>query len=209
MSARPARPHRISQLWLDFTSAAAGAISSDRGPSALEPAPGDSAEELQEKCREWLTQLGLSGVTKLVRVHWNRRLHSTAGFARYPSWRIELNPLLKNFEGQVERTLKHELAHLVAYHRAGRKRIKPHGPEWRQACAELGIAGEKAQHHLDLPRRNVARKLLYVCPSCDTEVRRMRKFRQPAACLECCRKYNRGQYDERFRLKLVKEPSST
>lgn len=211
MSARQAGPNRITQLWLDFTSAIRRpetAVSSATVPASptvhavRDPAPLDSAAQLEAQCRDWLSQIGLSGASKLVRVHWNRRLHSTAGFARYPSWQIELNPRLKEFEGQVERTLKHELAHLIAYHRAGRRRIKPHGPEWRQACADLGIADEKAHHHLPLPRRQVAKNLVYTCAHCGTEVHRMRKFRRPSACLACCRTHNGGRYDERFRLKL-------
>ena len=37
---------------------------------------------------------------------------------------IEMNPKLKEFEPEeLWRTLKHELAHLVAYERSGRRRI--------------------------------------------------------------------------------------
>jgi len=116
---------------------------------------------------------------------------------------VELNPLLRDFEGQVERTLKHELAHLIAYHRSGRRRIEPHGREWRQACADLGIAGEKAHHRLPLPRNEVVRKLVYACPACQTTVQRVRKFRRPTACLHCCNKHASGQYDGRFKLALL------
>jgi SprT protein len=159
--------------------------------------------ELEEQTRAMLLALDLPGGAKLVTVTWNARLRSTAGYARYPGWAIELNPKLREFEGQVERTLKHELAHLIAYHRSGRKRIEPHGREWRQACADLGIAGEKAQHRLPLPRNEVERKLTYACPACQTTVQRVRKFRRPTACLHCCRKHAGGQYDGRFRLTLV------
>ena len=58
---------------------------------------------------------------------------------------MELNPRLKQLPvpqraSEIRRTLRHELAHLVAYVRAGRRRIKPHGEEWKQACKDLGIA---------------------------------------------------------------------
>ncbi len=168
-----------------------------------EPIPDGRDAELEEQTRAMLLALDLPGGAKLVTVAWNARLRSTAGYARYPGWAIELNPKLREFEGQVERTLKHELAHLIAYHRSGRKRIEPHGREWRQACADLGIAGEKAQHRLPLPRNEVERKLTYACPACHTTVQRVRKFRRPTACLHCCRKHAGGQYDGRFRLTLV------
>lgn len=171
--------------------------------SASEAVPDGRDAELEEQTRAMLLALDMPGGAKLVTVAWNARLRSTAGYARYPGWAIELNPLLREFEGQVERTLKHELAHLIAYHRSGRKRIEPHGREWRQACADLGIPGEKAQHRLPLPRNEVERKLTYACPVCHTTVQRVRKFRRPTACLQCCNRHAGGKYDGRFRLTLV------
>lgn len=173
------------------------------------PAPAEEAvlegrdAALEVQTRALLHALELPGGAKLVTVTWNARLRSTAGYARYPSWAIELNPRLREFEGQVDRTLKHELAHLIAYHRSGRRRIEPHGHEWRLACADLGIAGEKAHHRLPLPRKEVARKLMYVCPACQVQVARVRRFRRPTACLHCCNTHSSGQYDGRFRLALV------
>lgn len=162
-----------------------------------------TAEALMERCREWLRELELPGAAKLVKVIWNARLRSTAGYASYPAWRIELNPKLKAFEGQVERTLKHELAHLIAYHRAGRRRIEPHGPEWRAACANLGIAEEKACHQLPLPRARQKRTLAYLCPACGFVLHRVRRFRRPTACLSCCTQHSNGQFDARFRFVLM------
>ena len=161
--------------------------------------------ELTETCRSLLARLDLHGAGRLVRVHWNPRMRSTAGYASYPSWRIELNPRLREFEGQVDRTLRHELAHLIAYHRAGRRRIEPHGSEWRRACADLGIPDESARHRLPLPRREVEPKYTYVCPNCSVTAKRVRKFRRFTACRECCSKYGNGRYDGRFRFVLVEE----
>jgi predicted SprT family Zn-dependent metalloprotease len=133
-------------------------------------------------------------------------MRSTAGYAKWPHWRVELNPRLKEFPGEVARTLKHELAHLVAHARAGRRRIAPHGREWRQACADLGIPGESARHTLPLPSRRQKRKFSYACPSCGIVVDRVRKFRRRTACLICCRKHNRGRYDARFEFVLKAGP---
>lgn len=160
-------------------------------------------EVLQDQARQMLLDLGIEDAVPHVQVLWNPRLKSTAGYAAYPSWRIELNPRLVAFDGQVERTLKHELAHLVAYHRAGRRRIEPHGPEWRRACADLGIPGEAAHHRLPLPRSRQERTLAYQCPSCFVVVKRVRPFKRPTACLACCRTHNSGDYHERFRFQKV------
>jgi SprT protein len=201
----------LSQLFFDFTAPPVWTpFQSVRELEAVEPPEmSESAlqdgrdETLEAQAREWLHALELPGGAKLLTVSWNARLRSTAGYARYPKWVVELNPLLRDFEGQVERTLKHELAHLIAYHRSGRRRIEPHGREWRQACADLGIAGEKAHHRLPLPRNEVVRKLVYACPACQTTVQRVRKFRRPTACLQCCNKHAGGQYDGRFKLALL------
>ena len=201
----------LSQLFFDFTAPPVWTpFQSVRELEAVEPPEmSESAlqdgrdETLEAQAREWLHALEMPGGAKLLTVSWNARLRSTAGYARYPKWVVELNPLLREFEGQVERTLKHELAHLIAYHRSGRRRIEPHGREWRQACADLGIAGEKAHHRLPLPRNEVVRKLVYACPACQTTVQRVRKFRRPTACLHCCNKHASGQYDGRFKLALL------
>ncbi|MGV3532759.1 MAG: SprT-like domain-containing protein, partial [Chthoniobacteraceae bacterium] len=132
-------------------------------------------------------------------------LRTTAGLA-YPARQlIMLNPKVHAFEGELERTMRHELAHLLAHHRAGKRRIAAHGPEWRQACAALGIAEEPRCHKLPLPKRTQHRKHIYACPSCKCIIRRVRPIRKKSACLACCRAHNRGQYDERFRLRRITE----
>lgn len=166
------------------------------------PASGPDSK-LEEDARQMLLDLGIEDAVSQVKVLWNPRLKSTAGYAAYPSWRIELNPRLVAFDGQVDRTLKHELAHLIAYHRAGRRRIEPHGPEWRRACADLGIPGEAAHHRLPLPRSRRERKVIYQCPHCQVLVKRVRTFKRATACLSCCKTHNRGEYDERFRFQRV------
>ena len=167
--------------------------------------PGNFSEvSLESTARRLLESLGCRGLARQVRVRWNRRLRTTAGLANYLHWQVSLNPRLISFGmEEVDRTLRHELAHLLARYRAGRRRIQPHGPEWRQACADLGLDGEKRCHELPLPRRRMPHKILYRCRHCRAEVRRVRPFRRAVACLKCCREFNRGRYDERFRFELV------
>ncbi len=174
------------------------------GNELPKPVP-ETASALTRRCQQWLHELGLPGAAKLVSVQWNPRLRSTAGYASYPAWRIELNPRLREYPGQVDRTLRHELAHLVAYHGAGRKRIEPHGAEWRAACAALGIPDEKACHSLPLPRARQQRKLLYRCAACGFILHRVRRFRRPTACRSCCDTHNGGAYDAQFRFQLVEK----
>lgn len=155
---------------------------------------------LERRARAACESLELSALAARVEVHWNPRMRSTAGRATWPGALIELNPALREIgQSEVERTLWHELAHLVAFERAGRRKIRPHGPEWRRACRELGIAGESASHRLELPGRTMKRRWLYWCPACRVEVERVRRMRGHTACWACCRAHNGGDYDERFR----------
>lgn len=156
-------------------------------------------------CRETAASLGLPELARRVQVSWNQRMQTTAGRAWWPARLIELNPKIEAIDPEQKwRTLRHELAHLIAYERAGRRKIEAHGIEWRQACADLGIPGEAVFHQLPLKRRKIAPKYLYVCPCCHTEVKRVRKITKALACLACCKRYNHGDYDARFRLVMKK-----
>ncbi|MEZ5302820.1 MAG: SprT-like domain-containing protein [Verrucomicrobiales bacterium] len=160
--------------------------------------------DLTALCRRLSTKLGLRSLASKVAVVWNARLQTTAGLARYHESQIDLNPRLILFTGdEVDRTMRHELAHLVAYARAGRRKIQAHGKEWRRACADLGIGDESRCHTLPFERRQCAPKFAYQCPGCGTVVTRVRKFARYSACYACCKRHNRGQYDDRFRFKEI------
>jgi len=165
-----------------------------------------SADTLQERARTIFAALGCTKLAAEVQVRWNPRMRSTAGMAFAGKALVTLNPRLREFgDEEVDRTLRHELAHLLARHRAGRRRISPHGAEWRQACIDLGLTDEKRCHDLPLPRRELARRHRYQCPGCGVEIHRVRPIRRKSACLACCRAHARGCYDERFR--FVKAPA--
>ena len=143
-----------------------------------------------------------------VSVCWNPGLRTTAGLASWRERRIILNPKLLEFSaGEVQKTLRHELAHLLAQHRAGRCRIEAHGTEWRSACEDLGIPNEPRCHDIPFKRRKIGRKFFYACPACSTVLARVRPLRKKVACVKCCRKHNRGAYQERFRFRPIEPPS--
>lgn len=168
--------------------------------SKHQPAP-----ELANLASRRLVKLGLEALAKKLSVSWNPRMRSTAGLAYPATTQIVLNPRLVGFgSAEVERTLFHELAHLVAHHRHGRRKIAPHGPEWRQACQDLGLPNEARCHDLPLPRRKVNREFIYRCPHCASILERVRAFRRPAACMTCCKKHTSGRYDERFKLVRIR-----
>jgi len=179
------------------------------GEFMIEPAgrmpAGPTAETavLLQTARELLRAHGGDRIAREVRVEWNSRLKTAAGRADYRQQLISLNPRLFEHPTEIDRTLRHELAHILAQFRAGRRRILPHGIEWRQACRDLGIADEKRCHNLPFVTRTYAARFVYRCPNCRQEFPRVRRVRRAVACLACCRKHNGGEFDPRFKLKLL------
>ncbi len=172
-------------------------------PVKEKPAKDDGG--LTAWCTEASYDLALPELARKVRVVWNPRMQTTAGRAWWPDRTIELNPKLRDCEPEeLWRTLKHELAHLIAYERCGRRHIDPHGNEWQAACAELGIPGEKPFHTLPFKRRRMKRNHSYICPNCLGIIHRVRAIQRTVACYDCCRKFNRGNYHERFKLMKYK-----
>jgi predicted SprT family Zn-dependent metalloprotease len=159
---------------------------------------------LEATAREILAALDATELGREVHVEWNARLCSGAGRADSRRNLISLNPRLREHDSaEIDRTLRHELAHLLAQFRAGPRRIPPHGAQWRRACRDLGIADEARCHTLPFPVKQRARPFLYRCSRCGKDFPRARRIKRAIACLECCRKYNRGKFDPKARLRLV------
>jgi len=160
--------------------------------------------DLELKARELLRANGAGRIAPELHVEWSPRLKSCAGRVDYSAKLISLNSRQRGHgAAEIDRTLRHELAHLLAQFRAGRRRILPHGQEWRTACHDLGIGDEKRCHNLPFPIRERVRRFLYKCPNCQRDFARVRRIRRAIACLACCRAHNGGQFDPRFRLRLV------
>jgi predicted SprT family Zn-dependent metalloprotease len=175
-------------------------------PAPLPARPAKDDGGLTAWCAEACNSLTLPDLARKVRVSWNPRMQTTAGRAWWPDRSIELNPKLRECEpAELWRTLKHELAHLIAYERCGRRHIDPHGPEWETACTELGIPGEQAFHTLPFKRRRMKRNHAYICPNCFATIHRVKPIQRTVACYDCCRKFNEGTYHDRFRL-IKKKP---
>ena len=171
----------------------------------------DTDYRLTEEARHLLRGIGEAELGRSVIVCWNRRMRREAGRAWLQELRVDLHPGLKVVEGaqtEVDRTLRHELAHLVAQHRAGERYIPPHGAEWKQACCELGIPGEKATHNLPLGGAGREKRYAYRCPKCGVTLRRARKMTRQCACLKCCREWNEGEFCEDFVFELVEQVES-
>ena len=158
---------------------------------------------LETTARDILSALGATRLSDSVRVEWNPRLQTCAGHAHFRKKLISLNPrLCEHGVAEIDRTLRHEIAHLLAQLRSGLRRILPHGAEWRDACRDLGISDEVRCHNLPFQAKRYAARFVYRCPNCRRDFPRVRRVRGAVACLACCRAHNRGKFDARFRLQL-------
>jgi SprT protein len=164
--------------------------------------------DLEKRAAGLLRAAGATRIACVVRVEWNPRLQTAAGRADRRKKLISLNPRLQEYGiEEVERTFRHELAHLLAQFRVkSRRRILPHGPEWREACRDLGIADEARCQNLSFAVKKYRVRFVYRCPNCRKSFPRVRRVRRTVACLACCRKHNGDEFDPRFRLKLVTTP---
>ncbi len=174
-----------------------------QGDSEIAP-PCSRDAKLEATARALLCSSDAITLAPLIRVEWNRRMRTAAGRADFHRNLISLNPRLREHgDAEIDRTLRHELAHLLAHARAGRRRINAHGAEWRQACCDLGIGGEARCHTLPFPTQRRRRRFLYRCPKCAQDFPRVRRIRRAVACLACCRAHNRGRFARQFQLALV------
>lgn len=160
---------------------------------------------LEESVRRVLASIDPS-FALTVKAGWNRRMRTTAGVAVLTRNEIWLNPALREISTkEVERTLLHELAHLLARHRNQHRRIEPHGSEWKNACRDLGIGGEARTHALPFHARRLRRRYILRCPACGRQHERVRRPLRLLACLACCRAHSRGIYDDRFRFEVIRK----
>lgn len=201
----------LDQLKLLFGSSGEGRLGP--GFSSKRPRAGVSKTKsrdpaLEERVRAALGTIAPELASK-VTAGWNARMRTTAGVAIASRWEIWLNPALKAIsDEEVERTLLHESAHLLAQHRHGRRRLAPHGPEWRLACSDLGIPDEGRTHQLPFESRMMKRRYLLRCTVCGESHARVRRPRGTVACLSCCRLHNRGLYHERYRFIITRLPDA-
>ncbi len=85
------------------------------------PSPSRRLPDLEETARALLRGIGCAKLAEEVQVRWHPRLRTTAGQAYYAKSLVRMNPKLMQFGmEEVDKTLRHELAHLVARFRAGR-----------------------------------------------------------------------------------------
>lgn len=102
---------------------------------------------------------------------------TTAGVAHLREWIINLNPvlLMQNVDTFLQRTVPHELAHLItervypeAHKRIRGAKREPHGEKWQSVMRKLGAPVSRC-HSYDVSDARVKRNITtytYQCPKC-------------------------------------------
>jgi len=97
-------------------------------------------------------------------------------------------------ERALREILKHEMIHLWLHVRG---LPSGHTAEFRAKANAIGQP--KTRHDITLPAPRSG--WIYTCPVCSTEFTRRRRYGRPVACARCCKRFNGGNYDERFKLR--------
>jgi SprT protein len=86
-----------------------------------------------------------------------------AGRAYYYQHKIDLNATLlaENQQDFINRTVPHEVAHLIAYRVYGDK-IRPHGKEWASVMQTFGLEASRC-HSYDVTRSRRGKSYTYKC----------------------------------------------
>jgi predicted SprT family Zn-dependent metalloprotease len=150
------------------------------------------------------------------RIEWSRRLTRAAGNIDVRRRYIKLSvPLLVDSyqstslfgpEFQVcgvpcdspqqalQEILKHEMIHLWLH---VQNLPSGHTPEFRAKARAIGQP--RTRHGITLPTPKSG--WIYSCAACRAEFPRRRRYGRAVACARCCKQWNKGQYDERFKLR--------
>jgi ribosomal protein L37AE/L43A len=147
---------------------------------------------------------------------WSRQLTRTAGnidvFA--PKMKLSYPLLVEAFEPKglfppefeicgvrcdssqraVEEILKHEMIHLWL-HEQGLP--SGHTAEFRAKARQMGQP--KTRHQIETPKPRTGWE--YSCPVCKSTFTRRKRFGRPVACAACCKEFNKGKFDARFKLR--------
>jgi predicted SprT family Zn-dependent metalloprotease len=94
--------------------------------------------------------------------------------AYYKKGEIALSSVVLVSQEQVQATLVHEYAHLLAVKRHG-MRAGAHGAAWRQAMIDLG-AEPKVRHNYEVLRNKPRQQVTYLCVKCGKEFDRTRRL---------------------------------
>ena len=180
-----------------FKSFTGGHTSAVEAPTALNPELVSVFQEINGQFFE--------GFLEVPELRWNSRLRSAAGrffpgqtrLGRRVPPAIELASYLReevNGTAHIRDTLAHEMIHYWLW-----VRRRPYG-HTAEFIAKMNLMG--VSRYNTVPRKRPY-KYVYQCIACQREFKARRKL-GPLACARCCRDFNRGRYDARYKLVLAR-----
>lgn len=142
-----------------------------------------------ERARQLMDEHNLSDWS----LEFSSRLTHSYGYCNSKNKKIVISKPITKKECNQERfesVVFHEIAHVLAYLKYGKS--VNHGSRWKKIFESLG--GK------DMPYEPPFKPFKYImrCPICHREVFRRRKGN--FACGGCCRKYNGGKYDVKYKM---------
>ncbi len=102
----------------------------------------------------------------------------------------------------IEDVIRHEIAHAVDFERRGRS---DHGRAWKAICRRIGADPTRLYETTDIQAFLLPGKYVAHCANCDRKITYYRKPSRPRACRPCCDAHAGGRYDERFRLRVLRQ----
>jgi len=147
--------------------------SKDRRSSKADRIP----ETLRPQVVRWAQLWGLPGLADEVTVEFSRRFRRSLGLCWPSEARIRLAAFLQEGDpALLDEVLCHELAHVAAYRLHGsrtrlrRRRIRPHGPEWKALMVQAGYEARarfrEEAFGLSAPSRAPRARWEHRCPAC-------------------------------------------
>lgn len=147
---------------------------------------------------------------------WSRQLTRAAGNidVRAPKMKLSYPLLVEAFEPKglfppefdicgvrcdsslkaIEEIVKHEMIHLWLHVRG---LPSGHTAEFRAKARQMGQP--KTRHQIEPPKPRNGWE--YTCVTCNTSFTRRRRFGRSVACAACCKEFNNGKFDARFKLR--------
>ena len=142
---------------------------------------------------------------RAVQVEWNARLFSAAGRADFRRNLVSLNPRLREHDAaEIDRTLAARAGSFARpIPRGPPPRLRRMEPNGGRHAGTWELATNRAPTRCPFPIQRRSRRFLYECPRCGKEFPRVRRIKRAVACLDCCRKFNRGKFEKSAQLRLV------
>ena len=97
----------------------------------------------------------------------------------------------------------------LAIHECCHIKYKNHGKDFKKLCQSYGLISNHIRHRKDIIIPKPKKYYLYRCDNCGEEIKNMKYISDKGACPICCNKYNNGEYDKKYRFKLVRYVDET